>query len=337
MYRYAFVSTLPDLLDAHEAQLTERTGVRRWIRLFPLGMGWAWLLGAVLTLTADDVRLHQSVVWFLLGSVVLYWFQVKPLRERRAIRAQNAERQPVELAMDETGLRAAVEGVGELTRAWTELVEVRGAKRGVSLIFDDGTVNWLPNRVFEQPADKRRFVDSVATWTRTALERAVAERLAKEEAWGLGEDDFWRLIEELDWSRPIDGEAVIAPVVELLSQRDERAIRGFQEHLAEQLHTLDREDLARHMGEGAYTGPDGPFSEERFLGVRCVVVANGWLGVRAMLDHPESLTEAQELSALLEIAPRAFEAKTGRSFDHVPETPYAAFANADGWPSRREG
>ena len=90
----------------------------------------------------------------------------------------------------------------------------------------------------------------------------------------LSENDFWHIIELLDWERD-KPDAVIRPAVDHLSQHPVPAIQAFQDWLSEKLYLLDGEQYAAQAGENAYRGPEHPFSVDEFLYARCYIVAQG--------------------------------------------------------------
>jgi hypothetical protein len=49
----------------------------------------------------------------------------------------------------------------------------------------------------------------------------------------MGEDDFWHLIEQFDWSKTGNDRAVMQPAIQMLAQMHEAAIRRFADILSE--------------------------------------------------------------------------------------------------------
>lgn len=145
----------------------------------------------------------------------------------------------------------------------------------------------------------------------------------------MAEADFWNLIALLDWTHEGEDERVIEPLVARLASMPEEAISGFHARLCERLSELDREDLARQMGEHAY-GSEG-FSPDDFLDARCVVVANGRAFYESVLSDPRRMPKDMEFEALLSIATKAFERRTGEAADFAPEVDAATFRNEAGW------
>src|SRR5919197_2245020 len=132
------------------------------------------------------------------------------------------------------------------------------------------------------------------------------------------EAEFWNLIAHLDWGRTGDDEAVVEPVVESLSSRDVADIEAFEELLAHKLFSLDTVGHARAIGKYAFKGSDEGFSVDLFLYARCCVVANGRKFFEQVLADPSKMPKDMEFEALLSVAAKAHERKTGESFDFVP-------------------
>lgn len=145
------------------------------------------------------------------------------------------------------------------------------------------------------------------------------------------DDVFWSLIELLDWDKTSDDDAVIEPLVAALSGRTIEDIVRFEDTLAEKLHALDTEAHAREIGEGAYDRPGSPFSPDWFLYARSCVVANGRATFEEALAHPKGMLKDLEFEALLYVAAKAYERKTGEELTYVPSTSYETFGNGAGW------
>lgn len=68
----------------------------------------------------------------------------------------------------------------------------------------------------------------------------------------MNEAVFWALIAMLNWNATGNDEAVIAPVVEELSQKSIEEIEQFDDILASKLYALDTKAHATEIGEDAY-------------------------------------------------------------------------------------
>ncbi len=74
-------------------------------------------------------------------------------------------------------------------------------------------------------------------------------------------DDFWQIINLLDWSQEEDNDAVIEPAVHYLSTLDISTIYRFQDELVTKLYQLDKEIYAIQLGPEA-PSDDGAFSSD---------------------------------------------------------------------------
>lgn len=146
----------------------------------------------------------------------------------------------------------------------------------------------------------------------------------------LTEAEFWSIIDDLDWEKTGNNEAVIAPVVKRLSEFSAEAIQSFQDILSEKLYHLDGKRYAQHIGESAYQ-TDEIFSVDVFLYARCCVVANGKDFYESVLQQPNQMPKDLTFGALLRVAAEAYELKTGERFQYIPAYIYETYANSNGW------
>lgn len=145
------------------------------------------------------------------------------------------------------------------------------------------------------------------------------------------EEDFWKVIQLLDWSQnEEDEEAILAPAIEHLSQLPQSDIFRFQDILAEKLYQLDKQVFAENIGEDAYH-PEKPFSADLFLYERACVVANGKAYYESVLGDPTQMPKDLTFEPLLGLAGKAYKKKTGQDFDYFPTMVYETFSNPDGW------
>jgi len=145
------------------------------------------------------------------------------------------------------------------------------------------------------------------------------------------EEDFWKVINLLDWGHNEDEvEAIIEPAVQYLSQQDVSAIYKFEDLLTEKLRSLDSYIYAQQLGENA-PSEEGDFSSDYFLYARACVVANGKDYYEAVLKDPSEMPQEHTFEALLSISDKAYERKTGKKFDYQPPQSYETYSNAEGW------
>jgi Protein of unknown function (DUF4240) len=164
----------------------------------------------------------------------------------------------------------------------------------------------------------------------------VEEQPAATIAAVMSEDDFWDLIDLLNWDEEGNDDAVIAPVVQHLSDLSESEILAFQEALAEKLWMLDGERFAREIGRDCYQGPDKAFSREWFLAARCCAVANGQDFFEDILLSPENMPKDLGFLALSTVAERAYRKKTGRSLTHKTRHDTETGTNLRNWSTHKE-
>ena len=139
------------------------------------------------------------------------------------------------------------------------------------------------------------------------------------------EDDFWEIIDLLDWSTKGSRNEVLEPAIVALAEGPISNIYLFEDQLAEKLFHLDTKAHAK----AAY--PDQRFSEDGFLYVRAAIVASGKNNYKKVLTHPSHLSGAQDFEPLLSLAALAYERKTQANFDYLPPTNYETYSNAAGW------
>ncbi len=155
-YKYHFTSTLNDLLDAEEADAT-RTAGRRSLRWVVAGIGAGGVFSAIHQLSTSHVGWY-SIAGLVVGSYIVYSSVLVTYVRRRRIRRDNPPSVDIALRFGEGGVQVELVGYGTYERKWTELVKFADAAKGVLLYFDDGTVNWLPNRIFRDKAEKRALL-----------------------------------------------------------------------------------------------------------------------------------------------------------------------------------
>lgn len=147
----------------------------------------------------------------------------------------------------------------------------------------------------------------------------------------MNDSTFWRLLDELDWNEHGNDDRVVAPVVRALTRLPLKEIESFQQILARKLHALDGRAWAREIGSGWWGGTT-PVSVDEFLYARCAALTNGREQYEALLSDPKQMPKDLEFESLLYIAPKAWEAKTGREWNLVTDVSFETYANRAGWP-----
>lgn len=170
MYKYRFTSTVQDLLDAEEADATERSGLRKILRWAVAVICATGVVAAIEAFISLGYRIEQ-LIWLVLGSYGVYYFVLSGYVRRHRIRKRNAPSMDISVEFQEDCIEIAVSDYGTYKRDWCELLSYVNAAKGVLLHFRDGTVNWLPNRVFRDMEEKRELIEFIRT--RIELELAV--------------------------------------------------------------------------------------------------------------------------------------------------------------------
>jgi hypothetical protein len=197
---------------------------------------------------------------------------------------------------------------------------------------------WNSTSGFEVYVEWRWKHDREALEAEVLADSLRREELCKKQALAqrpkrmMTEDDFWTLIELLDWSKTGNDEAIVAPVVEALSKLSRPKVRDFAERLAYCLYLLDTCEHAKNIGSESYVDEGTCLSGDWFLYVRCAAVANGRDFYMAALTNPQNMPKDLEFEALLGVASTAWEAKTGDGFDYETGCSYESFSNRAGWP-----
>ena len=88
------------------------------------------------------------------------------------------------------------------------------------------------------------------------------------------QENFWDLINLLDWENEGNDNKVIEPIVAHLASLSVKNIKDFQETLAQKLYALDGLEWAKESGSILWRNNE-LVSVDGFLYERCVVVANG--------------------------------------------------------------
>jgi hypothetical protein len=174
-FSFRFTSTHQDLLDAYAAQQRSRSGMRPWIRACVVGFGFMWLAGVVAFAPKAfrEGKAWQPIVWFFLGTIIVWKFLVQPILRRRRIRSTTPPDQPLSLDFTDAGIHIEAEGVGVFDRVWAEVDGIVAAEKGVVMGFTDGRAHWLPNRLFRAADDRQAFISYVIS--RLPKKREIAD------------------------------------------------------------------------------------------------------------------------------------------------------------------
>jgi hypothetical protein len=162
-------------------------------------------------------------------------------------------------------------------------------------------------------------------------EREHLRRLPQKPKEMMSEEEFWSIVEQLDWKHQGNDKKVLAPAIEALAAKPKTAICCFEERFAHLLYQLDTKAHASNIGEDSYDPESNYVSADGFLYARCVVVANGKEFYDAVLEDGTKMPKDMEFEALLGLASGAYELKTGEDFEYSTGCSYESFSNRTGW------
>ena len=145
-------------------------------------------------------------------------------------------------------------------------------------------------------------------------------------------NDFWAIIEQLDWSHEGDNKAVVEPVVQILEKLTSAHIYRFADILSEKLWNLDTKNHAQVFLEDPEE--EGYLSVDDFLYVRCAVVANGRAFYEEVLKNPREMPKDLTFEPLLYVAMTAYKRKIGKEFMILPAFNYETYSNKEGWKNK---
>ena len=165
-----------------------------------------------------------------------------------------------------------------------------------------------------------------------AMIRIEAE-LNEQDSPSMTEDQFWAIIDQMDWTK-VNSDEILRPAIVALSQFAISDIYLFHDILAQKLFLLDGKKYAEHTGSNRYSDPSlSSFSADTFLYARCCVVANGRDFFQKVLEVPSSMPKEFTFESLLYLPEEAFRLKTGKkNYDYTPPIWFETFSNPEGWP-----
>jgi hypothetical protein len=141
------------------------------------------------------------------------------------------------------------------------------------------------------------------------------------------EEDFWSIIEEIDWSKK-GSENKLKPAVKMLAKMPVSSIYIFADKLSTKLYHLD---TRAHANAYAAKDPEHFISADDFLYARCAVVAEGKEYYEKVLNDPSQMPDEIVFEHLLYLADDAFELKMGVPFNYMPTHSYETQSNKAGW------
>ncbi len=141
------------------------------------------------------------------------------------------------------------------------------------------------------------------------------------------EDDFWRVIEKIDWSKK-GSENKIGPAARMLAKMPVSSIYLFADKLSAKLYHLD---TRAHANQYAANEHENFISADDFLYARCAVIAEGIEYFEKVLNDPSQMPDDIVFEPLLYLADDAFELKMGIPFNYMPTFQVETRSNEAGW------
>ena len=145
----------------------------------------------------------------------------------------------------------------------------------------------------------------------------------------LTEEDFWGIIDLLDWEQSEDAR-IIEPAIQKLASLSIAHILQFQEIISHKLFLLDQKKYATQIGKSSFK-PNSYFSVDTFLYARACVIANGKEAFVDVLGNPENMPKDITFEPVLYIAPKAYKRKTSEELVYVTQHNYETYSNKEGW------
>jgi len=140
--------------------------------------------------------------------------------------------------------------------------------------------------------------------------------------------EFWELLELLDWAQVGNDDAVLEPVVNYLSKHGDDEIFAFDDIMSELLFDIDGKKYA----ESVYANLED-LSEDDFLYTRCIAIVNGEGYYKAIKTHQSKLQADLEFESVLYVPELAWERRHGETaeYPHIAAYDYETGANKNNW------
>ena len=142
-------------------------------------------------------------------------------------------------------------------------------------------------------------------------------------------DFFWETVDKCDWDKQGDDDAVLAPLIEFLSELSDDDIFIFDDMMSELLYRLDTKNHALDCEK-----TQGIFSEDAFLYSRCVALVNGPEYYTKVLNRRIKRLWNMEFESILYVPSAAWAKKHGKDeadYPHLAPLSYETGSNEDGW------
>ena len=124
------------------------------------------------------------------------------------------------------------------------------------------------------------------------------------------ENNFWEILDKLDWTHEGDDEKVMEPVKNALAQLSDEDIFEFDNIMSSKLYDLDSRERAQKL-----YGTLEHFSADTFLYNRCVAIVNGKEYYEDILNQRQQLNPDLEFESILYLPALAWAQKHHESMD----------------------
>lgn len=157
IYKFNRPEVTKGLIDAHKEGPAKNSDMRPAKR-FIVSSGGIFLLMVGLIGLFSKESSPLTIIWFIAGILVLWFFLFKPESEKRKGKADARKEKTVSVSFnkDDIVLRSRFY---ELKRLWNEVIEYKKTKKGLHVYFIDGTVNWLPAGCFDGTDEMNGLAD----------------------------------------------------------------------------------------------------------------------------------------------------------------------------------
>lgn len=127
-------------------------------------------------------------------------------------------------------------------------------------------------------------------------------------------NSFWGIMKKANWDYE-DSQKILEPVIEFLSNHDDKYIFAFHDIMSELLYSLDKKELAQPMID------HGTYDDETFLYQRCFVLTNNNKFYHDILHGVKQLDDDLQFKPLLNLPQKAWAKRNNSTMMNYPHTP----------------
>ncbi len=157
VYKFNKPEKTKSLVEAHKEGPPKRTDLHPAKRFIVSTAGLFFLMIGLMGLFGKGFN-PLTIIWFIAGLAIIWFFLAKPESEKRKAKAAGQLEKEVSLSLNEDNI-VLRSRYYELKRQWPELIEYKKTKKGIHLYFIDGTVNWLPAEAVDEKDEMRALVE----------------------------------------------------------------------------------------------------------------------------------------------------------------------------------